>query len=119
MLYVRNWRDVQPKIAHLSAVHWGGLRSRKDDEPDPDDDRDRLDRLGGFARHALQGRETSGPFASAALENRGTRNPGATVPKGRACGHWNRVRPSELRGTDLAPTQDLPRGRFPDRRTRT
>ena len=59
MLYVRNWRDVQPKIAHLSAVHWGGLRSRDDDDPDPDDDRDRLERLGGFARHALQGRKTS------------------------------------------------------------
>lgn len=59
MLYVRNWRDVQPKIAHLSAVHWGGLRSRNDDDPDPEDDRDRLERLGGFARHALQGRKTS------------------------------------------------------------
>ncbi len=59
MIYVRNWRDVQPKIAHLSAVHWGGLRSRNDDDPNPEDDRDRLERLGGFARHALQGRKTS------------------------------------------------------------
>lgn len=55
--YVRNWRDVQPKIAHLSAVHWGGLRSITDGNPD--DDRDRLTKLGGFARHALQGRKTS------------------------------------------------------------
>lgn len=55
-LYLRNWRDFQPKIAHLSAVHWGGLRSV---ERDSDDDRDRLTRLGGFARHALQGRKTS------------------------------------------------------------
>ena len=59
MIYIRNWRDVQPKIAHMSAVHWGGLRSRNDDDPNPNDDRDRLERLGGFARHALQGRKTS------------------------------------------------------------
>lgn len=55
-IYVRNWRDFQPKIAHLSAVHWGGLR---DAAKDADDERDRLQRLGGFARHALQGRKTS------------------------------------------------------------
>lgn len=55
-IYLRNWRDFQPKIAHLSAVHWGGLR---DEERDSEDERDRLQRLGGFARHALQGRKTS------------------------------------------------------------
>jgi mannose-6-phosphate isomerase-like protein (cupin superfamily) len=57
MAYIKNWRDVQPKISHMSAVHWGGLRTqeRQDDE----DDRNRLIRLGGFARHALQGRKTS------------------------------------------------------------
>jgi mannose-6-phosphate isomerase-like protein (cupin superfamily) len=55
-IYVRNWRDFQPKIAHLSAVHWGGLR---DIERDSEDERDCLRRLGGFARHALQGRKTS------------------------------------------------------------
>lgn len=54
--FVRNWRDFQPKIAHMSAVHWGGLR---DVERDSEDERDRLQRLGGFARHALQGRKTS------------------------------------------------------------
>ena len=56
MAYIKNWRDVQPNIAHLSAVHWGCLRSIKEGD---DDDRHRLDRLGGFARHALQGRKTS------------------------------------------------------------
>ena len=56
MAYIKNWRDVQPNIAHLSAVHWGCLRSL---EEGGDDDRHRLDRLGGFARHALQGRKTS------------------------------------------------------------
>ena len=48
MVYIINWRDVQPNIAHLSAVHWGGLRDRDgDDDPDP---RHRLERLQGFAR---------------------------------------------------------------------
>ena len=55
-IYVRNWREFEPKIAHLSAVHWGGLR---DVARDSSDERDRLRRLGGFARHALQGRKTS------------------------------------------------------------
>lgn len=57
MIHKVNWRDVQPKIAHLSAVHWGGYRDReRDDDPD---ERNRLQRLQGFARHALQGRKTS------------------------------------------------------------
>ena len=57
MLYSINWRDVQPNIAHLSAVHWGGLRDRDgDDDSDP---RHCLKRLQGFARHALQGRKNS------------------------------------------------------------
>ncbi len=57
MAFILNWRDVQPKIAHLSAVHWGGLREcERADDPD---ERNRLERLQGFARHALQGRKTS------------------------------------------------------------
>lgn len=57
MIYIINWRDVQPNIAHLSAVHWGGLRDPDgDDDPDP---RHCLARLQGFARHALQGRKNS------------------------------------------------------------
>ena len=39
MAYIKNWRDVQPDIAHLSAVHWGGLRIV---EQGSNDDRDRL-----------------------------------------------------------------------------
>jgi mannose-6-phosphate isomerase-like protein (cupin superfamily) len=57
MAYILNWRDVQPKIAHMSAVHWGGFRDRE--RADDPDERNRLTRLGGFARHALQGRKTS------------------------------------------------------------
>ncbi|MCZ6679606.1 MAG: cupin domain-containing protein, partial [Candidatus Poribacteria bacterium] len=65
MAYIKNWRDVQPNIAHLSAVHWGGLRAV---ERGSDDDRDRLERLGGFARHALQGRKTSDHHKHESLE---------------------------------------------------
>jgi quercetin dioxygenase-like cupin family protein len=56
-VYIRNWRDFQPDIAHLNAVHWGGLRDV--DRDSSDDERHRLQRLDGFARHALQGRKTS------------------------------------------------------------
>ena len=62
MVYIKNWRDVQPDISHMSAVHWGGLRSipaSDSEDGDRDDDRNRLQSLGGFARHALQGRKTS------------------------------------------------------------
>ena len=46
MAYSINWRDVQPKIAHLSAVHWGGLRDKqRDDDPDG---RNRLLALGAL-----------------------------------------------------------------------
>lgn len=57
MAYIKNWRDVQPKVTHMSAVHWGGLRDWERD--DDDDDRNRLRQLQGFARHALQGHKTS------------------------------------------------------------
>ena len=65
MAYIKNWRDVQPDIAHLSAVHWGGLRII---EEGSNDDRDRLHQLAGFARHALQGRKTSDYHKHAHLE---------------------------------------------------
>jgi mannose-6-phosphate isomerase-like protein (cupin superfamily) len=65
MAYIKNWLDVQPDIAHLSAVHWGGLRIV---EQGNNDDRDRLGQLGGFARHTLQGRKTSDYHRHAHLE---------------------------------------------------
>ena len=68
MAYIKNWRDVQPNISHLSAVHWGCLRSVTEGG---DDDRHRLDRLGGFARHAL--RDARHPiFTSMRVWNRST-----------------------------------------------
>ena len=69
MVYIRNWREFQPKIAHLSAVHWGGLRPCERGGGDSGgDDRDRLERLGGFARHALQGGKTSDHHKHECLE---------------------------------------------------
>lgn len=56
MIYIKNWRDTETRITHLSAVHWGGLRHHTDGS---DDDRCRLQRLNGFARHLLQGRKGS------------------------------------------------------------
>jgi mannose-6-phosphate isomerase-like protein (cupin superfamily) len=56
LVYIKNWRDTSTGIAHLSAVHWGGLRHQSDGS---DDDRNRLQRLDGFARHLLQGRKGS------------------------------------------------------------
>jgi len=56
MPLVRNWRDEEPIVNHKSAIVWGGLRFRKEGETDP---LFCLDRLRGFARHALQGRKTS------------------------------------------------------------
>ena len=59
MVFIINWRDIQPKISHLSAVHWGGLREIDLEYEDETDPRNRLNVLNGFARHALQGRKTS------------------------------------------------------------
>ena len=59
MAYIINWRDIQPKISHLSAVHWGGLRKIDSEIKQDSDHRNRLKTLDGFARHALQGRKTS------------------------------------------------------------
>ena len=59
MAYIINWRDIQPKISHLSAVHWGGLREIDSEIKQDSDQRNRLKTLDGFARHALQGRKTS------------------------------------------------------------
>ena len=65
MVYIRNWRETETSISHLSAVHWGGLRHRSDGA---EDDRHRLQRLGGFARHALQGRKGSDYHKHSGLE---------------------------------------------------
>ncbi len=65
MVSIINWRDVQPDISHLSAVHWGGYRLV---EEGSDDSRDRLENLVGFARHSLQGRKTSDYHKHAHLE---------------------------------------------------
>lgn len=57
MPLIRNWRDEEPVVRHMSAVVWGGMRAQKDG--DVSDPLCCLERLRGFARHALQGRKTS------------------------------------------------------------
>lgn len=56
MAYIVNWREFRPDIAHDNAVHWGGLRRKDREEEDP---RHCLEKLRGFAIHALQGRKPS------------------------------------------------------------
>lgn len=57
MPFIRNWRDEEPVVNHMSAIVWGGLRLKKNnDELNP---LYCLEKLRGFARHALQGRKTS------------------------------------------------------------
>ncbi len=50
MVGIQNWRDVEPKVAHVSAIVWAKLLP-EDGGPTP--------QLSGYARHALQGRKTS------------------------------------------------------------
>jgi len=54
---IRNWRDGQPEVAHMSVIRWGGLRPKSFKKGD--EGARVLERLAGFARHALQGRKTS------------------------------------------------------------
>ena len=53
MVLIKNWRAVQPNIAHLSAVHWGGLR--RSEQPNDPDERNCLQRLEGFPLLVLHG----------------------------------------------------------------
>lgn len=57
MPLIRNWRDEEPVVGHTSAVVWGGMRLKKGDEAS--NPLYCLEKLRGFARHALQGRKTS------------------------------------------------------------
>jgi len=56
MTYLKNWRDIQPQVYHLSAVVWGGW-FQQEDEGEEEEASPQV--LSGFARHALQGRKTS------------------------------------------------------------
>ncbi len=55
MVQIQNWRDVEPKVAHLSAIVWGNLFPQDDGSGDGSE----APPLSGYARHALQGRKTS------------------------------------------------------------
>ena len=56
MTYLKNWRDIQPQVYHLSAVVWGGW-FQQEEEGEEEEASPQV--LSGFARHALQGRKTS------------------------------------------------------------
>ena len=55
MVKIQNWRDVEPKVAHVSAIVWAKLLT----EADGPEGGEQAPRLSGYARHALQGRKTS------------------------------------------------------------
>ena len=59
MAFIKNWRDGQPEVAHMSAIRWQGIRPIDSPLKDENDDRRKLTRMKGCALHALQGRKTS------------------------------------------------------------
>ncbi len=59
MAHIKNWRDQQPEVAHLSAIRWPGLRQRNATPKHDEDDSPQLHNLQGVVKHGLQGRKTS------------------------------------------------------------
>ena len=59
MAYIKNWRDQQPEVAHLSAIRWPGLRQRNATPKHGEDDSPQLHNIQGIVKHGLQGRKTS------------------------------------------------------------
>ena len=59
MAYIKNWRDQQPEVAHLSAIRWPGLRQRNATPKHGEDDSPQLYNIQGIVKHGLQGRKTS------------------------------------------------------------
>ena len=57
MPFIKNWREMQPQVRHMSAVTWPGLRDSS--EEDTGEELHRMTHIKGLARHALQGRMTS------------------------------------------------------------
>lgn len=68
MAHIRNWRDQQPEVAHLSAIRWPGLKSRNAGPNRRDEDAHQLHHLQGIVKHALQGRKTSDHHKHAQVE---------------------------------------------------
>lgn len=68
MAHIRNWRDQQPEVAHLSAIRWPGLKSRNAGPNRKDEDAHQLHHLQGIVKHALQGRKTSDHHKHAQVE---------------------------------------------------
>ena len=53
---VRNWRDIDSYVSHLSAVIWAILTQRREEGDDPCAC---MEHMSGFARHFLQGHKNS------------------------------------------------------------
>ena len=68
MAHIRNWRDQQPEVAHLSAIRWPGLKNKNATPKRADEDAHRLHHLQGMVKHALQGRKTSDHHKHAQVE---------------------------------------------------
>ncbi len=68
MAHIRNWRDQQPEVAHMSAIRWPGLKNRNATPKHDTDDSPQLHNLQGIVKHALQGRKTSDHHKHAQIE---------------------------------------------------
>lgn len=58
MAIVRNWRDQEPYVGHLSALIWSLFRQADTGDSNPPA-MAQLRGMGGFVKHALQGRQHS------------------------------------------------------------
>ncbi|MBI4551570.1 MAG: cupin domain-containing protein [Candidatus Latescibacteria bacterium] len=58
MVIVRNWRNQDPYVGHISAIIWPLFRQVDMADPKPAD-MAQLRGMSGFVKHALQGRRTS------------------------------------------------------------
>lgn len=68
MAHIRNWRDQQPEVAHMSAIRWPGLKNRQAKPKHDEDDSPQLHNLQAVVKHGLQGRKTSDHHKHAQIE---------------------------------------------------
>lgn len=57
-IFVRNWRDQEPYVGHISALVWTLYQSHDKDETSPPDV-NRLHGINSFVKHGLQGHQHS------------------------------------------------------------
>ncbi len=66
-IVVRNWRDQEPYVGHISAVVWTLYQSHDKDETSPPDV-NRLHGINSFVKHGLQGHQHSDHHQHADIE---------------------------------------------------